>query len=345
LLIVLAAAGFAGCARRVADPPGPGPADPRVERIDRSLSAAAKYLLDIQGQDGAWRSDTYGPFKDGASLTPWVLHALQGCPPSPRLQEACRKGVRYLAGMARSDGSIDEGEFGLSYPVYTAAGAVIVLSRETDTGQGKARDAWLAYLRRRQLTEELGWQPADKEYGGWGYSSRLPRKPKEEELTESNLSATVFALEALRAGGCPTTDPAFSKALTFVQRCQNFSDDPKRRDPAFDDGGFFFIYDDPARNKAGVAGTDKGGRERFASYGSATADGLRCLVYCGLGPDHPRVAAARRWLERHFSATRHPGNFAEDREGKRPAVYYYYAWSAAKALRATAGPTIRTDQA
>ena len=41
----------------------------------------------------------------------------------------------------------------------------------------KARDAWLAYLRERELTEDLGWQPADKQYGGWGYSPRLPRKP------------------------------------------------------------------------------------------------------------------------------------------------------------------------
>src|SRR5207253_5385267 len=116
-------------------------------------------------------------------------------------------------------------------------------------------------------------------------------------LTESNLSATVATLEALRAAGMANNHPAVRKALLFCERCQNFGDEP-----AFDDGGFFFIYDDGVRNKAGVAGSDKQGRERYASYGSATADGFRALILCGLPPDHPRVGAARGWLQTHFNA-------------------------------------------
>ena len=73
-------------------------------------------------------------------------------------------------------------------------------------------------------------------------------------MTESNLSATTFALNALKAAGVPADDPAFAKALTFVKRCQNWPEKEEERDPKFDDGGFFFIYDDPIRNKAGVAG-------------------------------------------------------------------------------------------
>src|SRR5581483_10149394 len=114
--------------------------------------------------------------------------------------------------------------------------------------------------------------PEDRAYGGWGYAHALPRKPRPGEfgdlLTESNLSATVFALEALRAAGATADDPAFGKALRFVRRCQNYTDDPAGGDADFDDGGFFFMHDDPLRNKAGVAGTDRAGRERFASYGS-----------------------------------------------------------------------------
>jgi squalene-hopene/tetraprenyl-beta-curcumene cyclase len=316
----------------------------RVKRINLSLTTAARFLVPLQSRDGAWRSDTYGPFKDGGSLTPWVLLALSVAPSSPEIEAAYRKGVKYLAAMARPNGTIAEGEFGLSYPVYTAAGAVIVLSQPGNARNLKARDAWLAYLRMRQLTEDLGWKPADKEYGGWGYSSRVPRKPKKEALTESNISATAYALEALRAAGCPQNDRVFSRALVFIQRCQNFEEQEKRRDPNFDDGGFFFIYDDPARNKAGVAGEDKHGRVRFRSYGSTTADGLRCLLACGLPLDHPRVVAARRWLEKNFSAETHPGRFAKERESIRPAVYYYYARSVAGVVQATAGPTIRTSE-
>jgi squalene-hopene/tetraprenyl-beta-curcumene cyclase len=247
--------------------------------------------------------------------------------------------------MACPDGSIKEGEFGLSYPVYTAAGAVLILSSPGNAQYRSARDAWLGYLSKRQLTETLGWQRGDREYGGWGYSLGLPRKPAQQALTESNLSATAFALQALRAANCPPDDPAYRKALGFVERCQNFERNPKRREPAFDDGGFFFIYDDPARNKAGLAGTDRRGRIRYFSYGSATADGLRSLIACGLPSDHPRVVAAHRWLETNWSAAQHPGRFATDRENVRPAVYFYYAYSVAEALRAGAGPKLRTGSA
>src|SRR5262245_20965065 len=105
---------------------GEGNAD-RVKRIDRSLSATAGHLLPQQAKDGAWRSEVYGAFKDGGALTPLVLHALQGTPASPKLEAAYRKGAAYLAGLVKADGEIDAGLFGLSYPVYTSAGAVIVL--------------------------------------------------------------------------------------------------------------------------------------------------------------------------------------------------------------------------
>jgi squalene-hopene/tetraprenyl-beta-curcumene cyclase len=148
------------------------------------------------------------------------------------------------------------------------------------------------------------------------------------------LSATVFALQALRAAGTLADDPAIQKALTFIKRCQNYRDQPTLRDPAFDDGGFFFIYDDAVRNKAGVAGKDSAGRPRYASYGSTTADGLRALLACGLPATDDRVAAARSWMERNFSAADHPGKYATERLGDRPALYFYYCSSFAQAWHA-----------
>jgi squalene-hopene/tetraprenyl-beta-curcumene cyclase len=242
-------------------------------------------------------------------------------------------GADYLAARALTDGRIAEGPHGLNYPVYTASLAVLVLSEPDFPAHRQACDTWLAYRRSRQLTEDLGWAPSDREYGGWGYSHALPRKidpwRRSELLTESNLSATAFAVEALRAAGYPANDPAFSKALTFICRCQNYADNP---DPSFDDGGFFFIYDDPWRNKAGVAGTDRSGRQRFSAYGSMTADGLRSLLACGTPADDSRVVAARQWLERHFSPSTHPGRFATGRAALQAGTYFYYCWSVARAL-------------
>src|SRR5439155_12987775 len=141
---------------------------------------------------GAWRSELKGPFKDGGSLTPLAVHALHVSAAADGTA-ACHKGAAYLAKMARPDGTIDTGPHGLSYPVYTAALAVRVLSEVAPDRHRAARNTWLADLRARQLTEDLGWQSADKPYGGWGFCAGVPRKPAADEfappLLESNLSA------------------------------------------------------------------------------------------------------------------------------------------------------------
>jgi squalene-hopene/tetraprenyl-beta-curcumene cyclase len=330
ILMLAAASAMLGCGSIASERTAPS----RMARIDRSLAAAVTFLIRQQSSDGAWRPDTYGVFKDGPSLTPLVLQALLATAPAEKRDLGLRKGVNYLANMVQADGRIDAGPRGLSYPVYTAAYAVLVLSQPCNARYRRERETWLTYLRARQLTEELGWEPADREYGGWGYASGLPRKPKPGEaaapLTESNLSATTCALSALRAAGVPPTDPALEKALSFVERCQNY---PNYCDPFFDDGGFFFIYDDAVRNKAGVAGRDVQGRERYASYGSTTADGLRALLACGLPSADHRIIAARRWLERNFNPADHPGKYARERLGDRSALYFYYCCSVSQAFR------------
>jgi hypothetical protein len=243
-----------------------------------------------------------------------------------------------LAGRVRSDGSIDTGPFGLTYPVYNASAAVIVLGRIDVADGRRARDAWLRDLRRRQLTEALGWDPADPAYGGWGYAIEPPTRrdadPCNARAIDADLSSTLFAVGALRIAGVDPSDPSIRGALAFLTRCQNLPEDGHESDPAFDDGGFFFSPTDPVRNKAGLAGKDRSGRARYHSYGSTTADGLRALLRCGLSPGHPRVVAARDWLERHFSASTNPGVFEPIREDECDATYYYYAWSVAHAFRA-----------
>jgi len=217
-------------------PPTPLPKGERgeaIDQIDVALAAGLRFLLSQQADDGAWRSQIYGPFKDGGSLTPLALRTLFGVAPRDRLDSnRIVAGISYLVRMVRDDGLIDSTSGNITYPVYTAANAVVVLSRSRNPRHLAARDAWLAELRRRQLVEQLGWQRDDEAYGGWGYSSLLPKRPVSGKpatpLDEPNLSATAFALEALRAAGSREDDPAFRKALRFVQRCQNFSNDRDR---------------------------------------------------------------------------------------------------------------------
>jgi squalene-hopene/tetraprenyl-beta-curcumene cyclase len=310
----------------------------RVARIDAALTTAAKLLVGWQSPDGAWRSQTYGCFKDGPTLTPYVLSALFFLPQGgePALT-SFRKGVTFLTAMTGEDGKIEAGPHGLFFPVYTAAMASRVVVLEDRTPERlRSQAAWLACLRERQLDEALGWGASDPEYGGWGFSIRIPRKPAPGELrdnfVESNLAATVFGIAALSSAKVPKTDPVYAKALAFVKRCQNFAENPDQSDPQFDDGGFFFIPGDALQNKAGIAGKDKPGRTRFNSYGTMTADGLRALMRCGLPADHPRVTAARRWLERNFTVRTNPGRFTPDREVLREATYYYWCWAVAHAF-------------
>jgi squalene-hopene/tetraprenyl-beta-curcumene cyclase len=342
---------LAGCRSSPADPPVSG-----GDRIDRSLAKAVHYLLDRQSPDGAWRSDVYGAFKDGDALTPLVLEALLAAEPATgrNSEPSCRKGAGYLGQMVRDGGTIDADPHGLTYPIYTASLAVVVLRRLGDREHLIAADAWLRYLLDRQLTEQLGWRREDPEFGGWGYAADPLRRPAPgvtvPSVAQPNLSATLFALEALHSAGYyarpagsvsrHADHPSVENALVFIQRCQNFSDDAKPT--ALDDGGFFFVHGDPVRNKAGVAGADGAGHTRYISYGSTTVDGVRGLLLCGLPRDHPRVKAASRWLAQHFDPEHHPGSYVAEREASRRALYFYYTASLARALCALGTEEVKT---
>jgi hypothetical protein len=302
----------------------PPPREVKVRSRAEALALGVDYLLKQQSADGAWRSDVYATFKDGTALTPFTVTALQEAHDAgvrtPTTEAALNKGCAFLAAFTKPDGTVTPPADGFDYPLYTAALTLKAFSHSTATDFAKHRAAWVKYLKERQLTEPLGWKPEEKQYGGWGYCRVIPKKPEPgafaPNLIESNLSATVFALDALKAAD--ETDAEVHKAVIFVRRCQN------------GDGGFHFIYDDPVRNKAGVART---GPLLFHSYGSTTADGLRALAHCNDAADDDRREAARKWLVANFLADHHPGTYAEAREPDRDAVYFYFAASAAQAFR------------
>lgn len=305
---------------RTTTTPAPTTSETPSQRLDRAIEFGCYRIGEYEVPV---RSDVYATFKDGTALTPLAATAWQD--DGQLYSNRWRNAVIWLTKKVKPDGTIDEGPDGLPYPLYTAAltlTAIFHKDFELDEPDVRAtRDAWLKYLLARQLTEQNGWAPGEKQYGGWGYYPQLPKKPKHgeivpaQQLLESNLSATVFALEALKAAG--VTDPKILEpAKRFVLSCQN------------EDGGFHFIYDDPVRNKAGTA---KPGI--FNSYGSATADGVRALLLCGMKRDDPRVVAGRAWLVKHFAADIHPGEYIPTHERNRNAVYFYYTRSVAKTLR------------
>ncbi len=91
---------------------------------------------------------------------------------------------------------------------------------------------WQELLRSQQLTESQGWEPSDIRFGGWSYAAEPPRKPTDGKplppLSEPNLSATLFAIEALIAAGA--NDAAIANGLSSAVRgCKTGS--PERKEP------------------------------------------------------------------------------------------------------------------
>jgi len=188
----------------------------------------------------------------------------------------------------------------VTYPVYFAADALRLGEDVEIPDRKKWLSDWQTYLTKLQLTPAHGWDPSDPQTGGWSYAKSAPIKPAKgvpsSPLADPNISATVAALDAL----------------------------------------FHFMLDDFVRNKAGgkaIAGNESvPARNKFASYGSATCDGLRALLRCGLPVTDQRVQCAASWLKSNFSSTSHPGDYAADREYTRESVFYYYCSSLTRTI-------------
>jgi hypothetical protein len=297
-----------------------------AHRIDAALNRATDFLISRQSPDGAWRSTVYGFYKDGPTLTPHVAFELQQIAvASDSKDHAESLAANYLVRLTSDDDVLSKD---LIYPVYTAADTVRILSHRDSPAVMSARAAYLALLRSHQLTASNGWEPSDPEFGGWSYALVPPHRPinglPRGPWDWSNLSATRYAVDALLASGVATDDPALRAALVCVERCQNFPQDQPSADPKFDDGGFFFVPADEIHNKAGVAGNDVHGRQRYHSYGSATVDGIHAMLACGLERSNPRVIAGLDWLARHGDIGHNPGDFIAANEDIRDATYFYY---------------------
>ena len=248
----------------------------QVSAAPPSPELAIQFLLRHQSDDGAWRSETYGAFRDGRALTPHVLRCLTRFD-DPAFDSAKTKAVTWLLARANKDLFDD-------FPVHIASTVL----------ESAAHIPALAQLQLMAVKRLLSLQTQS---GAWSYSPvPVTSSVSNASMQQPNISATAIAIDGLRATGGQIN--AIARALPFVRSCQNHNSG----DPAFDDGGFFQMPLDPTRNKAGSAGIDRHGKPRFKSYAAATADGLRCLLSAGTPNDSPDVMAARQWLDR-FSWT------------------------------------------
>jgi len=221
-------------------------------------------------------------------MTPFVLAALLRVPESessPR-RGALERALDFIKTNTNPEGALGLMDDTPDYPNYATALAVCAIVKARRPGYEAIVDRMISQLRAQQFSEANGWKPQDPPYGGWGMGGSIHRPP---EAGHVDLSMTRHVLEALQLSAVSSSDPAIGRALVYLQRSQN------------PDGGFYFSAVNPEINKAGNTGSG------FASYGTATADGVLALRAAGISDEDPRVKNALAWLVEHHQPDRAPG--------------------------------------
>jgi squalene-hopene/tetraprenyl-beta-curcumene cyclase len=182
------------------------------------------------------------------------------------------------------------------------------------------------FLKADQWDEGEGKTPADPFYGGAGYGHG--KRP--------DLSNTQMMVEALHDSGLPPDDPAYKKALVFIQRCQMLGE---ISDQSFAKGSTQggFIYSPVSGGESKAETVDVEGRAELRCYGSMTYAGFKSMLYAGLKPDDRRVQAALDWIRQHWTLEYNPN--MPDKQSRQGLFYYYHVF--ARALQAWGEPTVR----
>ncbi len=278
-----------------------------AQKLAAARSKGVNFLRTTQKEDGSWTT------ANAPGITGLVLTSLlrSGVPAEDPVTAA---GLKYLASFVQPDGGIYHPKS--NHRNYETCIAILAFTEANQDGKYKALIAGAdKYLRQQQWDDEEGKSQDDPAYGGAGYGSK----------SRPDLSNTQFLLEALKAAGAKPDDPAFKKALVFVSRTQNLESEHNTTPFAskVNDGGFYYT---PAAGGSSFAEGPPLANGGLRSYASMTYAGLKSMIYCGVGPDDPRVKAAVSWIKKHYSVTENPGL------GQQGAYYYYHTF--AKALYA-----------
>ena len=214
--------------------------------------------------------------------------------------------LKYLEGFVQPDGGIYKGRVLRN---YTTAVALMAFHQANKDGRyGTLIKKAQKFLTGLQWDATESIDQTNPWYGGVGYGQH--RRP--------DLSNLQLMLEALEQSDLSKDDPVWRRALVFLTRCQNLSDEHNDQPWAklVGDGGFIYTAANEGESKAGR--TDGGG---LRSYGSMTYAGLKSYLYAGLTADDPRVKAAVEWARRHYSLDENPGM------GKQGLYYYYHTFA------------------
>lgn len=281
------------------------PMGPDRAAYRNAVGRGLEYLAQTQADDGSFSSQA------GPGLSAIVATALLRHGQTPHDPLVARS-LQYLTGFVHDDGGIYAP--GSRLQNYETSLAILCFHEANADGRyDELLKKAEAFNKKIQWDHDEGHDESSMSYGGAGYGSH----------SRPDLSNTAFLIEALHAVGAESNDAALQKALVFVSRCQNLESQYNTTEFAakVNDGGFYYTIAAGGSSQAGE--TPDGG---LRSYGSMTYAGLKSMIYCGVSPDDPRVKAATKWIQKHYSLAENPGMGADG------LFYYYHTF--AKALDA-----------
>lgn len=291
------------------------PARPAAQPADSAaqwkavVDKAVAYLKTSQEENGGWST------KRSPGVTGVVVTGLLECGVSPD-DELAAKGLKYIESLINAKaGHIAGADPRVGLQNYVTSVNVMALAAAKRDAKYKAVIGnAAAFLRKLQWDEGEGKTDKDDYYGGAGYDSK----------SRPDLSNTQFFLEALKAAGAGPEDPAMKKAVVFVSRCQNLETEHNKAPWAgkINDGSF--IYSAAAGGQTKATDDQKG---PLPGYGSMTYAGIKSMIYCGVGPNDPRMQKAVEWARKHYTLDGNPGmppQFAH-----RGLYYYYHTFAKA----------------
>ncbi len=280
---------------------------------DASIAKGIEFLL-RRGQDD---QGAFSP-QSGTGVTSLCVAAILENRPEAVSLPGVKKAISFLEQNFRPNGGIYVNDS--THRNYETCIAIQALTAANRDGRYDKRLAQAEkFLRGLQWDEGEGIETSDTQYGGAGYGRH----------GRPDMSNTTFFIDALKSLGRGEDDPAITKALQFVSRCQNL-ESPQNDTPfaaKIGDGGFYYTAAAGGESQAGK--TADGG---LRSYGSMTYAGLKSMIYAGVSKDDQRVKAALTFIQKTYSLEHNPGM------GDAGLYYYYHTF--AKALAALDETTV-----
>ena len=288
--------------------------------IRAGLAKAAAFLRSAQNEDGGWG----GEHGSDVGITGLILDGLAKAAADLREKNAdvIARGAAYLLANRRDDGSIvnPDGQVA-NYRTTIATRALIAIDPK------KYKDVIDAAVR---YTKGIQGADADDpaKFGSMGYGS---------DKTKGDIINTSEALEMLALAGVGPDDETWQRAMVFLARTQNLDEGAEVGVRTANDGGAIY------RSVRGVEGASKAGTIKLPdgtevprSYGGATYNLLKSLLFAGMKKDHPRVQAAYGWICDHYTTKEHP-------EMGLQGLYYFY-YTMARTLELWGAPTITSGE-